>query len=131
MSSIRAKQDVPAMKRLAEQKSGFDIETFRPRVRPRPVVPPPVKWQTPGLQKKRAEMNKRAAAATRHRIIHAGQELEHGAAYPWSLRGHAVDFPFSGGPKRWAAPQDGVYLVGAHGASGADVTHLWLNHKQK
>ena len=124
--AIRAKQDIPSLKRLAEQKTTFDIETFRPRVPPRPVVLPPVKWSKPSLTAKRSELNKRAAAATRLRIIHGGQELATEVEFPWSLRGHAVDFPYTGKASRWTAPQDGVYLVGAHGASGADVTHLWL-----
>lgn len=105
----RAKQRVPSMKRLAEEKKTFDIEHFRPRVPPRPVIPPPVRWGTESMQQKRAEMNARAASATRLRIIHGGQELEHAVEFPWSLRGHAQDFPFTGTPKRWIAPQDGAW----------------------
>jgi|AntAceMinimDraft_5_1070358.scaffolds.fasta_scaffold132588_1 hypothetical protein len=64
--------------------------------------------------------------ALRKEIAEGGQStVTHAVAWPWAPNGHATEFHFKGQLEAYEVPMDGLYLVGAVGASGADVRHLF------
>jgi hypothetical protein len=64
--------------------------------------------------------------ALRKEIAEGGQStVTHAIAWPWATNGHATEFHFKGQLEAYEVPMDGLYLVGAVAASGADVRHLF------
>eukprot|EP00614_Pseudopedinella_elastica_P015590 CAMPEP_0172585492 /NCGR_PEP_ID=MMETSP1068-20121228/4910_1 /TAXON_ID=35684 /ORGANISM="Pseudopedinella elastica, Strain CCMP716" /LENGTH=294 /DNA_ID=CAMNT_0013379979 /DNA_START=186 /DNA_END=1067 /DNA_ORIENTATION=+ len=65
-------------------------------------------------------------AAMRDMFKEGGQStVKNPIAWPWVRDGNATEFNFRGVVELWDVPADGLYLIGAHGASGADVRHLY------
>lgn len=75
---------------------------------------------------RRELMQASGKAALRKEICEGGQSsVKHEIAWPWSPSGHAFEYGFTGHIEKFDVPMDGLYLIGAHGASGADVRHLF------
>jgi hypothetical protein len=80
------------------------------------------------LAKRREMLQASGKAALRKEISEGGQSTipkDRKIEWPWSVNGHATEFGFTGTVVPWEVPMDGLYLIGAHGASGSDVRHMF------
>ena len=51
--------------------------------------------------------------------------VKHPIEWPWVVYGTATEYQMTGQVFKYRVPTDGLYLIGANGASGATVRHLF------